>query len=249
MKFTPVSLAILAIGMVATAIGVYEIADTMFSRRGPTADSVVAVFRAQSPKFVEALQTGFPQDYDALVARAISLKKDGASSEDLQAALSSASADIADKYADYARRAPEAELKSWLDAVANAIEAIHAAGGATLCQKFLDQGADALQAVSDREDLQQLVDARDAALLTAIAAARSADLPAVDAPTETDWAAVDQQMRAAHVPANYGDLLIKNDAQNPNYCPALVELFRNIEIMPGEPGRRIRAEYLANAVS
>ncbi len=249
MKLTPRVMVLLLVGVIATAVGVYVIADRALGPKRPSEASVAAVFQAESPRFVQALQKGFPKDYEALIHRAVNLRSNGAGNAELRGVLTSASAAIAARYADVARRAPEPELKAWLATVADSIEAVTAAGGPKLCRAFLDQGSEAFSDVAQRAQLQEKLDARNAALLMALAAARESNEQPAAEPTQSDWAAVDAQMRADGVPADYADLLIKNDTQNDDYCPALVQLFRNIEEMPGDAGRQIRTEYLANSVS
>lgn len=249
MKLTPRVMGLLVLGVIATAIGAYMIADRALGPKRSSEESVAAVFEAESPRFVQALQQAFPKDYDALIDRAVDLQSNGAGKIELRGALSSASAEIASRYADVARRAPEPQLKAWLETVAQSIEAVTAAGGPQLCRSFLDQGPEAFADIEQKQDLQERIDARNAALVMALAAARESSEPPAAEPTESDWAAVDAQMRVDGVPSDYADLLIKNDTQNDDYCPALVQLFRNIEDMPGDAGRRIRTEYLANSVS
>lgn len=247
-KLTPVTGIGFVVGVVVVAVGMFFLLDLVFGRHEPTSGEVVAILEKSSPKLVDVLKQRFPDAFDAIVESSLSAGKDGGDDEDIQLAFFAAAQNAADDYADYARRAPDPEMKAWLERVADSIDVIYKAGGSDLCQGFLENGNSALAKQDAHDDLLNAMDARSAALFDALAAARQSGLIAIAAPDDADWAKVDSEMRAADVPANYADVINKGDVSDPDYCPALSRLFRNLSEMQGDAGTRIRAEYLANSI-
>ncbi|HEY9013304.1 MAG TPA: hypothetical protein VIN06_20060, partial [Devosia sp.] len=67
-------------------------------------------------------------------------------------------------------------------------------------------------------------------------------------PQQQDFAVVLAALVAAKVPEGYVPAIVGGQRNNPDFCPALVALFKTAAIIDSPPGLRVRADLAANLV-
>ena len=242
---------LIAIGAVvlAAALGVFVLLDLLFANH-LTPNRATSMLEKAAPQLVSVLKADFGDDFGKIVKATVAAEPDLVSDEDLTGFIDRQTRAITEQHADVARAAPPELVVDWMIRLAETMDSVQLAAGPKLCARYVNEGRSALIDPEMLERLAPVFDARDAALFKALAGARDTPLdPAPTPPSDADWQAVGLAMNGFEVPAGYAQIVATDDTDNRDYCQALAYYFRTVAALPGDAGRRVRAEYFVQSIS
>ena len=242
---------LIAIGAVVLAamLGVFVLLDVLFANH-LTPNRASSMLEKAAPQLVSVLKSEFGNDFSKIVKATVAAEPDLASEEDLSGFIDHQTRAITEQHADVARAAPSELVAAWMMRLAETMDSVQMEAGPELCARYINEGRSALTDPEMLERLAPVFDARDAALFKALAGARDMPVDPVPAPpSDADWQAVGLAMNGFEVPAGYAQIVASDDTDNRDYCPALAYYFRTVAALPGDAGKRVRAEYFVQSIS
>lgn len=194
---------------------------------------------AGSPAF-EALRKLLPDEYGEVAKQITSTINAQTTDDAMRSELRSAIRRIRTKNADSAARASDALKVQWLNERIASLEALRIAKGAEICGAYAKTG---IPSPADIE-LIKPYDDRIAALEFAIIADGRIQLADVSKPEQEDQFLLTDSMIEAGLAADQIERYNSGDQAPTLVCNYLLEAFRAARDLPGEPGRRMRAEFV-----
>jgi hypothetical protein len=205
------------------------------------------LFESRNGRTLAVLKAEFPQDYNGLMIRIGAVERSQQSEMLKLSAAFAAVGEVRRKYVARLRYAPPQNLAALLESAAAFHQAVLEKDGPGACGVFAQNGTGALFSLARSEAYAAEIDMQSARYFEAVAGA--IERPEYyGEPQQEDFAVVLAALVAAKVPESYVPAIVRGQRSDPDFCPALVALFRTAAIIDSPPGLRARADLAANLV-
>lgn len=203
------------------------------------------LFAERNPKTLAVLEAEFPSDHKALIIRLGAIGRSGQSSMLMLSGAFDAIGSIRRKYANRLQYAPPDALAALLTAAAGFHQSVLSGEGPGGCGVFAQNGTGTLFQLNLSESYAREIDLQSAMYLQAVA-------EAIERPEyygelqQSDFAALLAVMAAAGVPQGYATSIAGGKPSDPDFCPALIAMFRAAAAFDTPEGLRARADLAKN---
>jgi hypothetical protein len=202
-------------------------------------------FAERNPKTLAVLEAEFPSDLKALVIRLGAIGRSGQSSMLMFSGAFDALGSIRRKYANRLQYAPPDALAALLVAAAGFHQSVLTGEGAGGCGVFAQNGTGTLFQLNRSETYAREIDLQSAMYFEAVA-------EAIERPEyygelqQSDFAALLAVMAAAGMPKTYAASIASGKPSDPDFCPALIAMFKAAAVFDTPEGLRVRADLARN---
>ena len=203
------------------------------------------LFAERNPKTLSVLEAEFPSDHKALMIRLGAISRGGQSSMLMLSGAFDAVGSIRRKYANRLQYAPPDALAGLLTAAAGFHHSVLSGEGPGGCGVFAQNGTGTLFQLNLSGTYAREIDLQSAMYLEAVA-------EAIERPEyygelrQSDFAALLAVMAAAGVPQSYAASIAGGKPSDPDFCPALIAMFRAAAAFDTPEGLRARADLARN---
>lgn len=203
------------------------------------------LFAERNPKTLAVLQAEFPSDHKALMIRLGAIARSGQSGMLMFSGAFDALGSIRRKYSNRLQYAPPEALTGLLSAAAGFHQSVLSGEGPGGCGVFAQNGTGTLFQLNLSEKYAREIDLQSAMYLDAVAAA-------IERPEyygelqQSDFAALLAVMAAAGVPQSYAASIAGGRPSDPDFCPALIAMFKAAAVFDTPEGLRVRADLARN---
>jgi hypothetical protein len=208
-----------------------------------------AAMNATSPDVYHYIQQAYPDDYRSMVSQIAAIMRSSATSADDTVERKGAEMmeALRHRYASFVKFASASDLRDLIQTQTAVYDAINQ-DDPDLCAKIAVDGPMSVVGTGFAQKYLGLLNPQVVALFKAARSGQDAPI-ARSEPTDDDWAAIGDKMRADGAPPTYLAAISNIDASNPDTCPALVRMLKAMGGLSTSSGEAVMAAYLAEVAA
>lgn len=212
----------------------------------PAAEQAVPRFEQERPLTAAALKKNFPADYQSLVSEFARIGNIRVSPAEQSRRGAEVVIALASRYSPDVAKAPPETTRDIIERFVALHEAVLAGAGPETCAMFSRDGSMVLYTSGVAEPYLDELDALGAVFFQGVADARIKPTNVEEA-QDADWAALTEAMQDKGDPESFFESLGKQDTADPQFCPAIISMMKQMAVFEGEAGERLRASLATSA--
>lgn len=196
-------------------------------------------------EFYRIIKQEFPDDYSSLIQELSAFANTGASQAEMRKKGAELTAKIRLKHAHHIRSAPQSHLKKMIAESISVHERVYKEDGPALCNRLASQG---MRALAGMPKYKNDITNQATLVMLGISLGKKSDISIGD-PSQDDWTAALLHMSAKGEQEELIKVILRQDANNEKYCPALISFMSSIRDLESGSGDRLRAFFMAGVTA